>query len=212
MPSVSATDWTAHNAGSAHGPRPGDRPLYTQGTQLPQSLADTLSIDVREVSDGDHLRRASMERAEHIATLPPTGRFDPTPGEAPEIPQKGAEDKRRRSHKKHGTLPRLCVGEAWRPLFFDILPAHRGRLWLAVSRPCDGAARRRVSNRRTGVGLRRMPVRVSSITTASLMGWGRMLPSMRFKSGPPGASRALGAMEGEVFEGFPTACLIQLQI
>jgi hypothetical protein len=32
-----------------------------------------------------------MERTEHIATLPPAGRFDPTPGEAPEIPGKYPE-------------------------------------------------------------------------------------------------------------------------
>jgi hypothetical protein len=54
--------------------------------------------------------RDGMECAEHIETLPPTGRFDPTPGEAPQIPQKRAEDKMRRIHKKDGTLTRLCVG------------------------------------------------------------------------------------------------------
>jgi hypothetical protein len=54
--------------------------------------------------------RDGMERAEHIEPLPPAGRFDPTPGEAPEIPQKRAEDKMRRIHKKDGTLTRLCVG------------------------------------------------------------------------------------------------------
>jgi hypothetical protein len=54
--------------------------------------------------------RDGMERAEHIKTLPPTGRFDPTPGEAPKIPKKCAEDKMRRIHKKDGTLTRLCFG------------------------------------------------------------------------------------------------------
>jgi hypothetical protein len=54
--------------------------------------------------------RDGMERTEHIETLPPAGRFDPTPGEAPEIPKKRAEDKMRRIHKKDGTLTRLCFG------------------------------------------------------------------------------------------------------
>jgi len=39
--------------------------------------------------------------------LPPTRRFDPTPGEAPEVPKKRAEDKMRRIDKKDGTFPRL---------------------------------------------------------------------------------------------------------
>ena len=47
--------------------------------------------------------RDGMERTEHIETLPPAGRFDPTPGEAPEIPKKRPEDKMRRIHKKDGT-------------------------------------------------------------------------------------------------------------
>jgi hypothetical protein len=43
-------------------------------------------------------------------------------------------------------------------------------------------------------------------------GLGRMLPHMRFNSVPIGASCALGAMEGELFECFHTACVIQPQI
>src|SRR5215467_3817326 len=43
-------------------------------------------------------------------------------------------------------------------------------------------------------------------------GLGRMLPDMRFNGVPIGASRALGAMEVELFEGFHTASLLQLQI
>ena len=54
--------------------------------------------------------RDGMERAEHIETLPPARRFDPTPGEAPEIPKKRAEDKMRCIHKKDGTLTRLRFG------------------------------------------------------------------------------------------------------
>jgi len=54
--------------------------------------------------------RDGMERTEHIETLPPAGRFDPTPGEAPQIPKKRAEDKMRRIHKKDGTLTRLGCG------------------------------------------------------------------------------------------------------
>ncbi len=48
-----------------------------------------------------------MERAEPIETLPPTGRLDPTPGEAPKIPKKRAEDNMRRIYKKDGSLTRL---------------------------------------------------------------------------------------------------------
>lgn len=69
-------------------------------------------MDKVELSDGDHLMRDGMERAEHIETLPPAGRFDPTPGEAPEIPQKRTEDKMRRIHKKDRTLPRAGFGQA----------------------------------------------------------------------------------------------------
>jgi hypothetical protein len=119
----------------------GDGHLSTQGPQLPQSLADTLSIDVREVGDGYPLMRDGMECPEHLETLPPAGRFDPTLGAAPEIPKKRPEDTRRHIHKKDGTLTRLCFGSAWLHLFFDTLPAHRGRLWLTVCRPCDGGAR-----------------------------------------------------------------------
>ena len=61
--------------------------------------------------------RDGMECTEHIETLPSTGRFDPTPGAAPEIPKKGTEDKMRRIHKKDGTLTRLGVGEAGCQLF-----------------------------------------------------------------------------------------------
>jgi len=43
-------------------------------------------------------------------------------------------------------------------------------------------------------------------------GLGRRLPHRRCKSVPIGASCALGAMEGEVFECFHTACVIQPQI
>ena len=62
--------------------------------------------------------RDGMERTEHIEPLPPAGRFDPTPGEAPEIPKKRTEDKMRRIYKKDGTLTRLCFGSAWLQLFF----------------------------------------------------------------------------------------------
>jgi hypothetical protein len=119
----------------------GERPWQPQSPQLPPSLADTLRIAVWEVSDGDPLMWDGMERAEPMDTLPPAGRFDPPPGAAPEIPQKRAEDQMRRIHKKDGPLPRVGVGEAWLHLFFDPLPAQRGRLGLAGSRPCDGGAR-----------------------------------------------------------------------
>jgi hypothetical protein len=54
--------------------------------------------------------RDGMERTEHIAPLPPAGRFDPTPSEAPKIPQKRAEDNMRRLYKKDGSLTRLGFG------------------------------------------------------------------------------------------------------
>ena len=54
--------------------------------------------------------RDGMERAEHIETLPPARRFDPTPGEAPQISKKRAEDKMRRIYKKDSPLTRLCFG------------------------------------------------------------------------------------------------------
>ena len=43
-------------------------------------------------------------------------------------------------------------------------------------------------------------------------GLGRMLPDMRLNGVPRGASCALGAMEVELFQGFHTAPVIQLQI
>ena len=81
-------------------------------------LADTLSLAVRDVGDGAHRMRDGMQRAEPLDTLPPAGRFDPTPGAAPDIPQNRAADTMRRIHKKDGTLPRLRGGAAWLPLFF----------------------------------------------------------------------------------------------
>jgi hypothetical protein len=119
----------------------GDRHLQTEGVQLPQYLTATLSMDGRAVSDGAHHMRESRERASPLETWPPAGRFEPTPGQAPKSPQKRAEDPMRRLYQKDGTLTRLGCGSARRPRFFATLPAPRGRLWLAGSRPGDGGAR-----------------------------------------------------------------------
>ena len=116
-------------------------PLSTQGPQLPPSLADPLRLAVRAGGAGAHRRRDGLERPEPLAPLPPAGRCDPPAGAAPAIPQTRPADTLRRLHKHAGTLTRVCVGAAWFPLFFAPLPAQRGRLGRAGSRPCAGGAR-----------------------------------------------------------------------
>ena len=82
-----------------------------------------------------------MERAQHVQTLPPTRRFDPTPGEAPQVAKKRAEDTRRCIHKKDRALTSLRFGSAGLQLFFATPLAPQGRLWLAAPRPYAVAAR-----------------------------------------------------------------------
>ena len=71
-------------------------------------MADALGIDGGQRGDGDHVVGDSIERTQNTEVLPLTGRFDPAPGEAPEVTKECAEDKMRRIHKKDRTLPRAC--------------------------------------------------------------------------------------------------------
>jgi len=62
-----------------------------------------------------------MERPQHIEALAPTRDFDPTAGEAPEVPQKRAEDNMGSLPKKDCPLTGLRFGQARFQLLLLIL-------------------------------------------------------------------------------------------
>ena len=77
--------------------------------------------------------------AQHVKALPPTRRFDPTPGEAPEVSKKRAEDKMRGIHKRQYAY-QLALRLSVAPTFL-ILLLHL-RVAFGGSNPtCDVADR-----------------------------------------------------------------------
>jgi hypothetical protein len=88
----------------------GNGDLQPQFNQLTQQLANTLGVDVGQIRDGDDLMRDRIQGPQDIEALPPARGFDPAPGKTPEIPQKRAEDKMGRIHKKDRSLTGVRFG------------------------------------------------------------------------------------------------------
>ena len=73
-------------------------------------MADTLGIDVGQISDGDDLVGDRIQGAQDIEALPPARGFDPAPCETPQVPQKRAEDEMGRIDKKDRAFTGVRVG------------------------------------------------------------------------------------------------------
>ena len=92
----------------------GDRNGQGQLRQLAQQLTDTGAIDVGlGGGNGDPFVGDGVERPQHAEAVPAGGGRLPAAGHAPQPAQKQAVDEMGGIHKKHRTLTRLRLGQAW---------------------------------------------------------------------------------------------------